>query len=337
MDNIVIDTLTPDVLPQVMELQQAYERQFPGVAVIPGGLYLSPAFHEGQDVFCAFVHEPVGRRLVAYAPVYVHIVEDGPAALPHQAWTEVKAHPDLSDSQHLPDSQHLVDAENLAAERVKDLLLERVLQRARERIAPFPGRAAELLFEYRPYETPAIAYVLARGFVYQKSAFFMRRDLSAPVPSFAVPEGIAIRCWKMESEAEQRAYVTARNEVFPDMPITLAEWQYYLTSPQWAAGTMIAAFNGAELVGAVSVYWNEEENQRSGQKMGFTEDIFVRSAWRGKGIARAAITAGMDYLKEHGLAEACLQVSALNENALGLYLGLGYQVVQESRHYAKSI
>ncbi len=326
MDNIIIDTFTPDVIPQVVELQQEYQRRFPGAAVIPGGLYLSPAFHEGQDVFCAFADEPGGRRLAAYAPVYVHIVEDGPATLPHQAWTEVKARPDLLDAEHLQE-----------AERDKDLLLERVLQRARERIAPFPGRAGELLFEYHPNEEPAIAYVLARGFAYQKSAFFMRRDLSDPLPARAAPPGIIIRCWKMESEAEQRAYVAARNEVFPDMPITLAEWQYYLTSPLWATGTMIAAFDGAELIGAVSVYWNEEENQRSGQRMGFTEDIFVRPAWRGKGIASAAIMAAMEYLKERGLAEACLTVSALNENALGLYLGLGYQVVQESRHYAKSI
>ena len=33
---------------------------------------------------------------------------------------------------------------------------------------------------------------------------------------------------------------------------------------------------------------------------GYTEDIFVRPAWRGKGIARAAIAEGMRYLQEHG-------------------------------------
>jgi ribosomal protein S18 acetylase RimI-like enzyme len=316
MTNNTLHTFTSADIPAVVALQQAYQQVYPGAPVIPGELYLSPAFHEGEDVFCASIDE----RLVAYAPVYVQIIQDGPVGLPHRIWTEIKAHPDCSDP-----------------EEIKDRLLASVQQRAQALTAPFPDRTVQMMFEYRCNEGPAVEFILARGFEYSKSVFFMRRDLREALPLLPAPEGISLIRWKMPDEAEQRQYIVARNECFPEAPINLAEWQYYMQSPQWAAGTIIAAFAGDELAGAVNVYWDEEENQRSRQHIGFTEDIFVRPAWRGKGIARSAIVESMRYLVEHGLEEAFLQVSALNQNALGLYTGLGYQVVQESRHYSRAL
>ncbi len=320
MNKIDIRTLTPADLPQIVGLQQVYASRYPGAPVIPGEYYLSPAFHEGQDVFCAFDHAPDGERLVAYAPVYAQIVQDGPAELPHRLWTEVKAHPDLLDPDPL-----------------KEQLLEQVTRRSRELVQPFPGRAARLIFDYRTTELPAIRFVLTHGFAYTESVFYLRRDLNAPLPEVSKPEGIHIRRWRMGSELEQTAYVAARNECFPEAPIQMDEWRYYMQSPQWAVGVMIGAFSGVDLVGAVNVYWDDEKNRQIGRMIGSTEDIFVRAPWRGKGIARAAIVEGMRYLIEHGLEEAHLCVLAQNQNALGLYKGLGYQVMQESRFYAKAL
>lgn len=307
-------------MPRIEALQRAYTSVYPGAPVVPGGLYFSPALHEGRDVFCAFSEKAGEEQLVAYAPVYVQIVEDGPAYLPNRVWTEVKAHPDLED-----------------AEPVKEQLLGLVMKRAQELVQPYPGRAARVIFDYRANEVPAIKFITARGFAYEQSVFYLYRNLNAPFPVALQPQGIEIFRWKMESEPEQQAYVAARNECFPEAPVRLDEWQYFLRSPQWAVGTMIAAASGQELVGAVNVYWNEEENRQTGRKVGFTEDIFVRQPWRGKGIASAAIVEALRYLKEHGLDEAHLSVRARNENALSLYKDLGYQVVQESQFYEKSL
>jgi ribosomal protein S18 acetylase RimI-like enzyme len=315
-----IRNLTPLDLPRVEALQQEYAKVYPGAPVVPSGLYLSPAFHEGQDVFCALTGEGGEERLVAYAPVYVQIVEDGPAHLPNRVWTEVKARPDLED-----------------AEPVKEQLLELVMKHAQDLLQHHPGREARVLFDYRANEVPAINFIVARGFTFKECVFYMYRDLNAPFPAALPPQGIEIFRWKMESEPEQQAYVAARNECFPEAPVKLDEWQYYMRSPQWSVGAMIAAVSGQELVGAVNVYWNEEENQQIGRKVGFTEDIFVRQPWRGKGIARAAIVEALRYLKEHGLDEAHLSVRARNENALSLYKDLGYQVAQESRFYEKPL
>ena len=92
-----------------------------------------------------------------------------------------------------------------------------------------------------------------------------------------------------------------------------------------------------ELVGNVAVFWDVTENQRSGQMIGFTEHIFVRPAWRGRKIARRLICAGLEYLKQHALTEAHLDVRAQNTGALRLYVDLGYEVIRESRFYVLSL
>ena len=328
MQAIVIRTFSSADAAAVMDLQRAYTDIYPGAPVIPAEMYLSPAFHGGQDVFCAYD----GESLLAYAPLYVQLIEAGPADLPHVAWVEMKSSLSLLDSQ-----------------MVKDALLERLMGRARQLVADAAGgsgRPIRMTFEYRASEKPAAAYVQSKGFAYVESVFLMRRDLTMPLPAgegtirdgaAAARLALALRRWKMPAVEDQRAYITARNECFPEAPITLESWQYYMLSPQWAAGVMIAGFDGAELAGAVNVYWDEAENRHAERPAGYTEDIFVRAPYRGRGLARAMIVDGMRYLKEHGLREARLNVRAVNETALTLYQRLGYQVSQESRFYAKTI
>lgn len=315
MQSTLIRTITPADLPQVMALQHQYAQLYPGAAVIPGEIYLSPGFQDGQNVFCAF--EP-GGRLLAYAPLFAPLVaaeNAGPAA-PLVIWTEIKAGTYLA-----------------APGTLKDQLLEQVISRVRQITQPFPGRPAHLTFQYLPCETAGIDYVLSKGGAYSRSAFQMHRDLAEAIPPALQPAGIDVRRWRMESESEQRAYVLARNEAFPEAPVTLAEWQFFLQSPQWSVGTSITAFDGTEVVGSVLVYWDTDENERLGQQAGYTENIFVRPQWRKRGIARGLILEGLAYLQEHGLQEARLEVAARNVQALGLYHDLGYRVVQESRMY----
>ena len=313
MKNITIQTLRPVYSVAVVELQCAYATVYPEAAVIPGEAYLSPAFDGGCNVFCAIDER---GNLAGYAPLYPVLVRDPHSRLPHTLWVEIKAHPACE-----------------ASKNVKDQLLERILLLAREVTEEVPGHPVHLTFQYFPSETASIAYVLSKGCRYTESVCMMRRDLSSEIPSLSPPEGIVVRSWRMASEAEQRLYVQARNECFPEAPIDLEEWQYFMQSPQWSIGTTLAAFDGDELVGNIAVFWEEAGNQRTGRKIGFTEYIFVRPQWRGKHIARCLISAGLRYLKQHGLDEAHLEVRAKNQGALHLYLDLGYEVIRESRFY----
>jgi ribosomal protein S18 acetylase RimI-like enzyme len=239
-----------------------------------------------------------------------------PSDLPHTLWTEIKAHPACE-----------------APDEIKDQLFEQILLRAREVTNGFPGHAVHLTFQYFPSETVSIEYVISKGCHHSESVFTMRRDLSQEIGAVSPPDGIVIRPWCMESEAEQQQYVRARNECFPETPVSLGEWQYFMQSPQWSIGTTFAAFEGDELAGNVAVFWDEDENQRSGNRIGFTEYIFVRPAWRGKNIARSLVSAGLAHLKDRGFAEAHLEDRAKNSGALRLYVDLGYEVIRESRFY----
>jgi ribosomal protein S18 acetylase RimI-like enzyme len=318
MPSITLRPFSPADVPQVFALEQAYSAHYLGVPVFPGEMYLSPAYHGGQDVFCALCD----GQLIGYAPLYAQWIENGPADLPHLFWTEIKVHPDWP---------HI--------EAVKDRLLEEVIAHTRKLLAQVTGqpRKARLTFEYRAVEIEAAAYVQARGFDYRESVFSMRRDLTQDLPALSAPAGIRLERWKMATRPEQERYVAARNECFPEAPVQLNDWQYFLSSPMWAVGTSIAAFDGEELAGNVAVYWDEAANAQSGVLAGYTEFIFVRPAWRGQGLAQAMIAAGMRFLREHGLNEAHLEVRALNANALSLYRNLGYEVIQESRFYAKEL
>lgn len=240
--------------------------------------------------------------------------------LPHTLWTEIKVHLDIEDTQS-----------------IKDCLLEEIIFRSRKVTKEFPDHPIHLTFQYFPSETASVEYVLSKGCQHTESVFTMRRDLSQEIRTPSSIENIIMRQWKMESEAEQQMYVDVRNICFPEAPVELGEWQYFMQSPIWAVGTTYAAFHGNQLVGNTWVFWNEAENSQTEKKIGFTEYIFVHPDWRGKNIARELITRGLQHLKEHGLEEAHLEVKAQNQNALRLYTQLGFEVIRESRFYVLSL
>jgi ribosomal protein S18 acetylase RimI-like enzyme len=311
MADIYIRNFIPEDIPQITAVQEAYRQAYPHASVVPGEAYLSPGFEGGKNIFCAFDGKGM---LQGYAPVFPVLIEA--PNLPHTVWTEVKADP---ESDSLPE--------------VKEALFERVLKRAKEVTSTVAGHAVQVTFQYHPTETSSIEFVTSRGCAYSESVFRLRRDLAEELPVVHAPESIEIRGWHMDSEGEQQAYVRARNEAFPEAPVSLADWQSFLTSPAWKEGTNITAFDGPEVVGCVTAYWDEFISQQAGCRAGYTEFIFVRAQWQRGGIASAMITQALAFLKEHGREAAFLEVKASNEKALDLYTRLGYRRVDETRFY----
>lgn len=315
MSSFSIRKFTSDDIPQVMALQRAYQGIYPNAAVIRGEVYLSPGFEDGKNIFCAFDENGC---LQGYAPLFPNLTED--SQFPHTVWAEVKVSPDLATPQDL-----------------KELLFDQVLNRTREITQAFPGHHTQLTFQYHPSETASIDYVTSRGCRYSESVFRLMGDLMREVPVVPAPAQIEVRPWRMESEVEQRAYVQAHNEAFPEAPVTLADWQSFLSSPACQAGTAMTAFDGREIVGSVAVYWDEDISGQIGRKADFTEYIFVRANWRKRGIAAFLIYQGLMYLKEHGREAAYLEVKASNQQALDLYYRLGYQLIDETRLYVLDV
>jgi ribosomal protein S18 acetylase RimI-like enzyme len=315
MTQTSLRNFTPADIPAITKLQQTYQQASPHAPVIPGEVYLSPGFEDGKNIFCAYDEK---GELLGYAPLLPVLTDD--PGLPHTVWAEVKADPQAG-----------------SAREVKDGLFERLLGRTREISAAHPGRRVHLTFQYHPSETASMDYVVSRGCTYQESVFRMMRELAEPIPTVPSPDAIDIRRCRLDTEAEQRAYIRARNEAFPEAPVSPPELQAFLHSPAWREGTMVTAFEGEEVAGSLAAYWDETISQMSGRKAGYTEYIFVREKWRKRGIAAALIVQGLQYLKEHEREAAFLEVKAANENALKLYQRLGYRVIDETRLFVLKI
>ncbi|MCC6442038.1 MAG: hypothetical protein IT210_01135 [Armatimonadetes bacterium] len=110
----------------------------------------------------------------------------------------------------------------------------------------------------------------------------MSRSLSDPLLELPAPEGLRAIVWRLETESGQARYLSAKNLCFLHAPTSLAELRFFLASPLWAGGASLTAFDGENVVGSVMAYWDSQENERTGLKTGYTEEIFVLPGWRKK-------------------------------------------------------
>ncbi|MBB6453541.1 ribosomal protein S18 acetylase RimI-like enzyme [Salirhabdus euzebyi] len=162
-----------------------------------------------------------------------------------------------------------------------------------------------------------------RNFIYFSSQFLMKRDIRDELFIPTTDSNIDIRYWKMEGQVEEQLYLKADKEIWPHASLLPERLKEYKSYPLWTA---ITAFKNNDIVGSVMA-WKEQEGE------GVLEDLFVREANRGKGIAKSLIMKGLNYLKNNGLTTACLEVLTENETALSLYKACGFEVDNEEVRY----
>ncbi|WP_088189274.1 GNAT family N-acetyltransferase [Desulfosporosinus sp. FKA] len=322
MGDLYIRNYVPSDIAQVMELQNKYSRIYTEVPICTDDNLRHPAhpvYEEGKNIFCGFDSKD---KMIAYASIFPRPVDDDvPSNLPHSLWIEVKVDP-LQEKQY----------------EIKDIMIKKVLERVDAICKSLPERSVRLCTGLLLCEIEAIKYFLSRGFIHTESLFQMTRDLTIRIPNQSIPKEVEIRKWKIETKEERQKYIKADNLSFLDSPTTIEALEYLLQSPQWATGTAISAFDiSGEIVGSIMVYWDETQNNRGNEKCGFTEEIFVIPNWRGRGIAKYLIMEGLNYLAQHGLREARLEVMSKNRNALTLYESMGYIVNREEKVFGRNV
>jgi mycothiol synthase len=98
------------------------------------------------------------------------------------------------------------------------------------------------------------------------------------------------------------------------------------------------AWDGDEVAGGVCGFINEEENLHLGRTRGYTECIFTRRPWRGRGLATALIGRNLRLLAERGMTEAALSVDAQNPTgAVALYERVGFERVRTDLVYQRPV
>ena len=306
-NDIKIQHHNPDLLENLAAFIERYRKAYPDAKLLSAGFYTyHPAVENGRNVFLAL---DASGQVRGFAPLFPAPVgeESGPDD-PHHIWMILLADPEAVDG--------------LA---VRELLLEKVLERAGQIAADFPAyRPTRLASDMIVSQKPDLAFLEQHGFDPYDGMYVMQRNTSDPVPELPFPAELTVRLWKLESEAEQRQYLRAFNIAFSGNPKTLESLKFQLDLPTWQAGTAVAAFDQeGELIASILVYPDES------RAYGITDDVFVLPAWRGRGIAKALIARGLVYLNENKVDQVFLEVKQQNLPAVSVYKAMGYKIINQ--------
>lgn len=175
------------------------------------------------------------------------------------------------------------------------------------------------------------------GFEVTQTYTLMTRSLADPIPECPLPAGLEFR---PVTGADKRRVWEADQEAFRDhvgfAPGTEQDFEEFADRPNFEPELWKVVFDGDEIVGQVLNYFDAEENALLGVERGWTEWISTQRPWRGKGVAKAAITESMRMFRDMGMVEVALEVHTTNPTgAYQLYEGLGYRVVQTGHEYRK--
>jgi mycothiol synthase len=193
------------------------------------------------------------------------------------------------------------------------------------------ARAAEVLAAARTdggslsvwsHETdePRIALYERRGFAHIRTFLRLDRDLD---DTLGPPEWPAeIRVAAFRPGVDDAAVYAAHEEGFADHPgggeADLEEWlasRFAHGGPDF--GLWLLAWEGEEVVGGI-----EAMETPAGAYMG---ELFVRGAWRGRGIAKALMLEECAELRRRGMRNAFFAVDTANTTgALELHRSLGF-------------
>jgi ribosomal protein S18 acetylase RimI-like enzyme len=160
-------------------------------------------------------------------------------------------------------------------------------------------------------------------------------------PDFALPPGFEIRpvtpehmhtIWEAQKEMNVGLFENVAEDWLED------KYPDWLNDPYHNPRYWQVAWDGDQLAGMVLAHVDEKTNAERQRLRGYTEHIYVRPAWRGRGLASALIARSLQVLKAQGMTEAELGVDSENESAaFQLYQKIGYQTFSVDTWYRKPL
>lgn len=217
-----------------------------------------------------------------------------------------------------------------------DLLAWQV-RRARDLIATQSAGPARIE-TYVEDDMPEHADLLqAAGFSPLRYYTEMLRDLSVEIPTTPLAASLTLQPWSSELEDEvHRAHEEAFADHWADEDAPSEMWvehrEHFM--PQWSFLVMDRSTDRTRVAGYLLSSSYEQDWEALGYRLGFTELIGVRRAWRGRRVATALLTAAMKAYQRDGMQYAGLGVDTENPSgAYGLYEHLGYARTRGSSLY----
>ena len=120
-------------------------------------------------------------------------------------------------------------------------------------------------------------------------------------------------------------------------PNTTEEITYRLNLCGCTPEDVIMLYNGDESIGYCWTTINSDENLALGTNRGRIHMMGVDPDYRGKGLGRAVLLAGLIHLMEKGVELAQLTVDSLNNVACSLYKSVGFEISATTLWYEKDL
>jgi mycothiol synthase len=160
-------------------------------------------------------------------------------------------------------------------------------------------------------------------------------------PTMPMPAGLEVRpvlpehmrkVWEAQKEMNGGLFENVAEDWLDE------KYPAWLANPENNPRFWQVAWEGDQLAGMVLARIDAKEDGKQSGKHGYTEHIFVRPQWRGRGLASALIARSLQVLKEQGVTEAELGVDAENESAaFRLYERLGYKNLSVDTWFRKAM
>ena len=228
---------------------------------------------------------------------------------------------------------------------VSDLpgLLQRVAA-----LAPAVG-AVEATLEAEPAPEALVELVGAAGFDLVRSTLQLRRPLPLAAEEHAVGAGHeppVLRSFRPGED--ESAWVEVNNRAFAWHPEqggwTVDDLRRRETEPWFRAEGFLVhdAAPGPDSTGAegqrsIDGFCWTKIHADTEPPLGEIYVIAVDPSDHGRGLGRALVVAGLDWLADHGLGDAMLYVEADNESARNLYRDLGFVEHQARRWWRRTL
>jgi ribosomal protein S18 acetylase RimI-like enzyme len=206
---------------------------------------------------------------------------------------------------------------------------------ARARLIPGGDEPLTLDAAARDDDTEKVGLLLRNGFAPTGDVTLrMERSLREPFPEPEPPPGFALR--PLAGEREVPAYVAAHRAAYGTERMTEAGRLAIMRQPHYRPDLDLVAVGPDGALAAFCVCAiDAEENARTGREEGEVAIVGTRPEFRGRGIARNMVLAGMRALRGHGMETAYLTVAGDNAAALRAYEAVGFRPGWRLRLYAR--
>lgn len=218
---------------------------------------------------------------------------------------------------------------------IEDALLGLTADRAAQHAALSPTGTARLGMFSLDSNRDKLALFEANGFVHVRTFERMTIDLKHVDREPIWPQGITVRSFRRgrDEAAVHEATQEAFSDHYRDAPQSLADWEKLMfANPELDLGLWRVAWDGDQVAGAVRSF-----KERS-PGAGYVDELGVRPAWRGRGIATALLLECFIAMRQRGMRRVTLGVDATNTTGAHLlYRRIGMTVERRVRFFEKPV